>query len=390
MYLFFPGNYMWSLAVNRCLASGGHFGEIHWACQDLLEAASKPPSGDLEAWHRAWLKLAEQVETVARTAESGGHRVTAASHFYRATQYYQWTGAFLDPEDPRAAGMFPRRLECFAGFARNNDDAVELAEVPFDGSSLFAYFVAAKAPAAKRPAVILWDGLDGTKEEMFPMAAHLAARGISCLAIDIVGQGASLHLNGLKARADTEVCAAAASDWLAARPEVDAGRIGLIGASLGGYSAPRAAAYEKRIKACVAWGAIYDYRAIWVRRLESIGKGTRINPSQALGTTGKNFLNVFGAGSYDDALRMLEPYHLRDVAPKIECDFLLVHGADDRQTDLQSAQELFAAIGSRHKEMRIYTSEEGGAAHVQLDRQEPAASLIADWLADRLAPETRK
>ena len=45
---------------------------------------------------------------------------------------------------------------------------------------------------------------------------------------------------------------------MAGSRHVDAARIGLVGWSLGGYYAPRAAAFEKRIKLVVAWGANHD------------------------------------------------------------------------------------------------------------------------------------
>ncbi|WJR79818.1 alpha/beta hydrolase [Bradyrhizobium sp. NP1] len=384
MFFYFPGNYMWSLGVNRCLAAGGHFGEINWALQGLQAAAKAPPQGDSEAWYAAWLKLAHQTAAIGEEAESKGHRITASSQFYRAAQYYQWAEAFLDPDDERASPTYGLHLKSFDRFALHAPSRVEVVDVPFGSTTLSAYFVPARGTTDRSPAVILWDGLDGTKEEMFPMASHLAARGISCLGIDITGQGASLRLNGLKARHDTEVCATAAYEWLSARPEVDASRVGLIGASMGGYSAPRAVAYEKRIKACVAWGAIYDYHDVWVRRLNSIGRGATLDYGQALGTTGKHLLNIVGATDFDEALKLLEPFHLREAALLISCDILLVHGEHDRQTSLENAKALFAAIGSKNKQMRVYTAEEGGAAHVQLDRQEPAASLIADWFTDHL------
>ncbi|MDH7799058.1 MULTISPECIES: alpha/beta fold hydrolase [unclassified Beijerinckia] len=384
MFFYFPGNYMWSLGVNRCLASGGHFGEIHWALQDLQDAAKQAPQGDSEAWHKAWVKLATQTEQTGRDALASGHKATAAAQFFRATHYWQWAESFLDPDDRRAAPTYSRHLDCFQQWTQLHAPAIELVEVPFENTALTAYYVPAAGVQKPGPAVILWDGLDGTKEEMYPMAGHLAARGISCLAIDIPGQGASLRLKGLTARYNSEESGTAAYEWLAKRSDVDPARIGLIGASMGGYSAPRAVAFEKRIKACVAWGAIYDYHDVWVRRLNQSAGSTSMNYERALGTTGKHLLNIFGATDYDDALRKLEPFHLRDCASQISCDILLVHGEDDRQTSLENCQALFKAIGSRNKQLRIYTREEGGASHVQLDRQEPAASRIADWFSDHL------
>ena len=380
MFHYFPGNYMWSLAVNRALASGGMFGEIHWAC-DHLRAS---PDASNEQWHAAWLRLAGQLEDIAATASASGRAITARDHYMRAALYYQWAEAFLPPQDARARPTFERHLEAFAAGAARFDPPIEIVDMPFEGKTLYGYFMRGMG-SGPRPAVVLSDGLDGTKEEMVYVAFALAQRGISTLAIDHPGQGATLRLSGLKARHDSEVAAGAAVDYLQSRQDVDPERLGIVAASMGGYYAPRAAAYEKRFKACVAWGAVYDYHAVWARRFKRQGNGPiALDMKAAMGTTGEHILHIMGAADFDDALRRLEPFHLREAAHDIQCDILIVHGEDDKQTPLADAQALFEAIGSREKTLRVFTREEGGAAHVQLDRPEPALSLIGDWLVDHL------
>ncbi|MGY1826512.1 alpha/beta hydrolase family protein [Blastococcus sp. SYSU DS0541] len=81
-----------------------------------------------------------------------------------------------------------------------------------------------------------------------------------------------MRLQGLIARIDTEVWAGAAVDWLEARSDVDAAGIGIVGWSLGGYYAPRAAAFEKRFALCVAWAANHDWGAVQRRRKEREGE----------------------------------------------------------------------------------------------------------------------
>ncbi|MCY0854368.1 alpha/beta hydrolase family protein [Cupriavidus sp. D39] len=385
MFQYFPGNYMWSLAVNRALVSGGHLGELHWACEPLREASGPDGHGDNEAWHHAWLKLARQLEGIASEAASAGHKVTARDHYMRAALYYQWAEAFLKPNDPRAKSTFAKHLEAFALGAVRFAPQIEIIEIPFEGKVLHGYFVPAATGDGPRPAVLLSDGLDGTKEEMVYVALALSQRGISTLAIDHPGQGATLRLSGLKARHDSEVAAGAAVDYLVSRSDVDSERIGIVAASMGGYYAPRAAAYEKRFKACVAWGAVYDYHSVWLRRFQvQPGKPVSLDVKAALGTTGDHILHILGVNSFDEALRALESFHLREAAQDIRCDILIVHGEDDKQTPLSDAQKLFDAIGSTKKTMRVFTRTEGGAAHVQLDRPEPALSLLCDWLLDHL------
>jgi alpha-beta hydrolase superfamily lysophospholipase len=377
---------MWSLAVLRCLAGGGLFGEIAWACEGLHDAARQEPSGDAEAWCAAWTKLARQVAEVATEAANAGKDVTAADAFYRASQYYQWAEAFLAPDDARTTDLYARHLDTFANFAQLSSPQIEIIDIPFEGSSLKAYFVPAEGAQARSPAVVLSDGLDGTKEEMFLVARALSRRGIACLGVDNPGQGATLRLSGLAARYDSEKAAGAAIDYLETRREIDSDRIGVWAASMGGYYAPRAAAMERRIKACVAWGAIYDYHAVWARRINyRSGEPAQFAKGAALGTTGAHLLKIMGVDSWDAAMTKLEDFRLETVAPLIQCDILIVHGEADRQTTVEEAQRLFAAIPEGRKALWVVTKAEGGAAHVQLDRPEPTLSRIADWMSDRLS-----
>jgi alpha-beta hydrolase superfamily lysophospholipase len=242
------------------------------------------------------------------------------------------------------------------------------------------------------PAVMLSDGLDANKEEMFYVALALARRGITTLAFDGPGQGAALRLQGLTARHDFEAPVSALVDWLVARPDVDAGRIGLLAASWGGYYAPRAAAFEPRIKVCGVMGAVFDTHACMARRVGYVpGQGaTQLGGNAPLGTTGKTILRILGTPDWESAFRKLEAFRLEGVAHRITCDLMIVHGASDRHAPPSEAQRLYDSVSSQHKRLRVFTEAEGGAAHVNLDRPEPALSLLVDWMAERLqAKESR-
>jgi alpha-beta hydrolase superfamily lysophospholipase len=389
MFLYFPENYRWSLAVLRAVAAGGLFGEIDWACSRLRQAAGDGPSGDLEAWHASWRELGRQLEDfAAQAAESGAH-VSASDSFLRASVYYQWAEGLLDPDDERATSMYGKHLSCFAGFAAHRDPAVELVEIPFGVQTIPAYVVPAAGARNPAPAVLLSDGLDANKEEMFYVALALARRGITTVAFDGPGQGAALRLQGMTARHDFEVPVGACIDWLQQRPDIDHERIGLLAASWGGYYAPRAAAFDKRIKACGVMGAVFDTHACMARRVGYVpGEGaTQLGGNAPLGTTGKTILRILGVPDWASAFDKLERFRLDDVASHIECDLMIVHGANDRHAPPSEAQRLYDAVSSQHKHLRVFTEDEGGAAHVNLDRPEPALSMICDWMAQRLSRE---
>jgi alpha-beta hydrolase superfamily lysophospholipase len=386
MFLYFPENYRWSLAVLRAIAAGGLFGEIDWACSRLKQAATQGPSGDLEAWHAAWRELGGQLESSAVAAATAGHRVSAADFSLRASIYYQWAEGLLDPDDARSAAMYDKHLSCFATFAAQTTPKVELVAIPFGEQTIPAYVVPAFGTRRPAPAVLLCDGLDANKEEMFYVALSLARRGITTVAFDGPGQGAALRLQGMTARHDFEVPVAACVDWLAAREDIDAARIGFVAASWGGYYAPRAVAFEKRIKACAVMGAVFDTHACMARRVGYVpGQGaTQLGANAPLGTTGKTILRILGEPDWERAFRKLERFRLEPVAAQIECDLLIVHGANDRHAPPSEAERLYDAVSSKKKRLRVFSEAEGGAAHVNLDRPEPALSLVCDWMADRL------
>ena len=390
MFFYFPENYRWSLAVLRAIAAGGLFGEIDWACSRLKDAARVQPSGDVEAWHRAWGELGRQLEQSAADALSRGHRVSASDFSLRASVYHQWAEGLLDPDDPRAELSYAKHLSCFETFARNRDPAIELVDIPFEGSVIPAYLVPAVGRSGPGPVALLSDGLDANKEEMFYVALNLARRGIATLAFDGPGQGSALRVHGLTARHDFEKPVTACVDWLVQRQDVDPARIGMVAASWGGYYAPRAVAFEKRIKACAVMGAVFDTHACMVRRVGYVpGQGaTQLGNSAPLGTTGKQILRILGVPDWENAFHKLEDFRLEGVAGRIDCDLFIVHGANDRHAPPSEAQRLLEAVSSRHKQLRVFTEEEGGAAHVNLDRPEPALSLVCDWMAERLQETT--
>jgi dienelactone hydrolase len=373
--LYFPDNYMWSLAFMRALMSGALLGELHRIGRRLAPVQGAPPNGDLDAWFSEWHGLAEQVEARGRDALALGRLTTAGDDLLRATHYYQWAEAFLAPGDSRKVPTLERHLDCFRDAVGLGPDGTEIVEIPYLDASLPAYLV--PGGTDEGAAAVLFGGLDSCKEELVTFALKLAGRGITVLSVDGPGQAEALKLRGIRSRHDYEVPAGAALDYLASRPEVDSSRIGVIGASMGGYYCARAAAFEPRFAAAIAYGAQYDYRETWVRRLN-------IQPGSPIAAPAHHLFDVLGVESWEEALTVLEPFTLRGVAGRISCPFLIVHGEHDRQILPEDAAALYEEVGSDDKELRIFTDEEGGSAHCQIDCPEPAQSYMADWLAQRL------
>ncbi|MEW6452945.1 MAG: alpha/beta hydrolase [Pseudomonadota bacterium] len=384
-FRYFPTNYRWSMGLLLCLSAapwgGAEIDEVN-----RVGLALKDKVGDDEAWLVEWAKMGDKVEARGREEEKKGHKLTAASYLMRASQYYQTGERFLQ-RGPNSAAIYKKAVKSFADAARMiNRPKIESVEVPYGDKTLPALFVHAAPEVAGNkpaPAMVFFDGFDITKEiQYFKGVPDLVARGIACLIVDGPGNGESVRFRDLPLIAETEKYGAAAYEYLAGRKEVDPKRIGVMAISLGGYYAPRAASLEPRYAACIAWGAQWDYYETWRRRFELLDSGK----VPSLSVPPEHLMWIFGVKSRDEAMKKLEGFRLDGIVQKMKCPFLLLHGAGDEQIPLSLAQKCFDAVGSKDKTLRVFTKEEGGFHHCQVDNVTIGVHAMWDWATDKLKP----
>ncbi len=378
-FTYYPGNYRWS-AEMMAILSTAPYGGAEISEVDRIGRKLRDCVGNDEAWFEAWREGADILCARAGTAETKGHRLTAASNYLRASFYYQCGDHFRQPKDEQALAVFHQSLDCFRKFAALTDrPRIETVELPFKDGAFPAYFIHAENSSSKRnPCVVRFGGFDTQKEMQYLRGTpDLVRRGFSVLLVDGPGQGESIRFRGMHLRPDFDVAGSAALDYLETRADIDMNRVGIMAMSLGGYYAPRCAAMDKRYQACLAWGAIWDYHATWVRRIERLKQA-------ALPVPADHLLWACGVATFDEALKKIEGFRLDGIAQKVECPFLLMHGAEDAQVSMAEAQQLFDAIGAKDKTFRIFTAEEGGAQHCQRDYLTFASDVSTDWLEEKL------
>lgn len=383
---YFPGHYRWShgllLALNSAPWGGAEIGEVHRVGLRLRRVL-----GNDAAWFREWTAEAEKVEAAGRARQDTGHLRSAAGYLLRAATYYHVGERFLTPKTPESNAAYQRGVACFRDAASFVDrPVIEAVEIPYEDTTLPALYIHAEPSMRAEspepaPAMVYFDGFDITKELQYLKGVpDLVARGIACLIVDGPGNGEAIRFRGLRLHHETERYATPAYEWLAARPEIDSSRIGVMAISLGGYYAPRAAAFEPRFACCVAWGAQWDYHRTWLDRLERIDHSD--NPS--LSVPWHHLLWVLGTQTREESLAKLENYRLDGVAQKIQCPFLLLHGEGDEQIPLKDAQRCFQAVGSERKTLRVFNREEGGYHHCQIDNLSVGLASMWDWVEDTL------
>lgn len=369
MFYYFPDNYMWSSAFNLALMAGGSLGEMHRWLAPLRDGEPDP-----EAWLKAWTGMAEQQETQAAEDLRAGMRRSAGLRYLRASVYHASGERQIAP-GPEKMASYRASLAAFEKAIELAPLDVERIEVPSPDGVLPGYLIPARTDRPA-PVVIFYGGFDVTKEFLYGfIGEEFVRRGITCLVTDSPGVGEPLRLRNVPSRPDYEVPTAAIIDHLQTRPDVDADRIGVMGISLGGYYAPRSAAFEPRIKACAAWGGIWDWGATWEKRWATRSKTVSVPWFQLPW--------VMGTDTMEAGLERVKQWTLVDVLPKLTQPLLIVHGENDRQVPVEDARKAFEAAGSAEKTLRIFTVAEGGAEHCQTDEPDPARQLIADWFAQR-------
>ena len=319
-----------------------------------------------DGWCEGWSAFARAAEAEAAQAIEQGMTHTAAAHLGRAALYYCF-GQLLfwhAPEEKRIA--YENCARVWREVSPYLDPPQESIEIPYRGIAMRGYLRRPKG-VTRPPCVILLGGLDSTKEELQVISNLCVARGLATLSFDGPGQGETFFR--MKLDADFVESIFAVLDFLERRSDIDPNRIGIIGRSLGGYYAPRAAALDKRIKAAAAWGAMFHLRN-W-RTLPAL--------------TSAGFAYTTGSPTIEDARAYVESIDLSDVAEKITCPLLIVHGGADVITPTENMTLMRDA--ARGPVEVLFWEDSGHCVH---DRAHIVRPGMADFMARQLAnPATR-
>lgn len=337
--------------VHRFLADGVHY-------RDLMDIRAATP--DWSQWCAVWSQHAAAAEERGALALSRSLNHTAAKEFARAALYFHYAQNLYYDDPALKRKTHDRKVSAFKRAAPLLDPPLEPVKIAFEGIEMPGYL---RLPSgrAKPPCVILLGGLDTTKEDYMVVNDLCAERGLATLAFDGPGQGETLFR--MLWRKDFDRSITAVLDYLDTRPEIDRDRIGIIGRSTGGFYAPKAAATDVRIKAAVAWGAMYH-----LRNLATLPAVAR-----------EGFLFVSGSKSVEEALRFFECINLESVASKIRCPLLIVHGGLDTITPMENATRL-AAEASGPVETLIWED----SVHCCHDRAHIVRPAMADFMLRHL------
>lgn len=380
MFEYFPDNYTWNMAVVTLVDEVGTISEADSVLRKVREQIETDSdlSHARQVWFEAMKSLGARLQALAEDDEKRGRYLSAARKFHRAAMYYIRADRMASHLNSERVAIYKSALASYRKARKLGRDPIEFVEIPYNGKVIPGLFLQGEGDGPK-PTVIHLQGFDSIKETQFPYLGGYRPRGMNALIVDQPGAGEAIRIYGLTAEVETENYVRVLIDWLEKRRDVNAERIGLAGISMGGYFAPRAAVFEPRIKACVAWGALFDVNEL-VRSSQSGTEGdTRSVPDPT-----EHALWTWGVASSAEFATVMEKVTLKGVIDKLRCPLLITHGANDRQVPVAQALQMLAEAGSPDKELKIFTADEGGDQHCQLDNRYMGADYVADWFAERL------
>lgn len=328
---------------------------------ETFYVASRIDEKDPDSWVEEWSNLAARVEEEAVRSLERGHMASAREAYLRAFTYYRTATPLLHASDPRFRATWEMMRTCFRRAAGLFDPPIEPVEIPFEGSTLPAYFVLGQGDGEKKPTLIMVGGGETYAEDLyFWGGAGAVDRGYNALLVDMPGQGAT-PFEGMHHRHDVEVPMQAVVDHLLGRSEVDPERVAAYGVSLGGYIVLRSAAFEKRIGACAASTPIVDWHQALINAMPPVLRsaprflfgavtklGRLFSPTQQVAFE-KLFEWQVGARDIPNAL---EGGRGRDLVPRV------VHGGHGGGRHLQEAN-LRLLRGAQVAEVAKFAAEHG-------------------------------
>ncbi|TCP38958.1 alpha/beta hydrolase family protein [Tamaricihabitans halophyticus] len=378
-------------AVGYTVYGGADIGEV-------IMTAERITPGDGESWYREWRALADRTASIADGCAAGGHMTSASGAYLKASNYYRTSEFFLrdDPEhDPRVAETSALAVQTFRS-AHEVQARWRPVRIPYEGIELDGYYLNVSGDV-RGPTLVAHGGFDSTVEEMYFAVGEAARRyGWNCLIFEGPGQGAVLRTHGLPFRHDWEAVITPVVDFAIDLPGVDGDRIALLGMSLGGYLAPRAAAFESRIAACVAYDGVFRIAGAFLKTPEAqvldptdrlalldnlIARRSEASSSQRWLLS--NSLWTFGVSSAKDLYAEIVKYDLTGVADRITCPTLVCDAENDQFAAGQPAM-LYEALDCP-KTFLPFTSAEGAGEHCHEGALTLFHQRLFDWLDETIA-----
>ncbi|WP_164465169.1 alpha/beta hydrolase [Chryseobacterium lactis] len=349
---------------------------IMWGGGDLEEIrAIAPRINTTEDWVREMTNLAERAKE--------NHQISKAIGYYRMAEFFEADGS------PDKSKLYAKSQSLFYTYYQDLfNTTIRRDEVEFENGKLPVWI--GLPDTEIKDTVIIHGGNDSYMEEFLPVVQHLLSEGIAVYLFDGPGQGAALRESEIYYTYEWERPVKAILD------QYNLNDVTLIGLSLGGMLAPRAAAFEKRIKRVVAWGIMPDFYEVVLskvpkelRILMDLGEKEQVNTliqkkmeadplvKWAL-QHGMFSMNVKTPYDYLNKTRKFE---MESIGHYITQDFLLLGSNGDHFIPVELYKRVIDALPNvRSLTYKMYTKSDAAENHCNFGNTELVLNDIIHWM----------
>jgi len=344
---------------------------------EVREALAGLKSLDRDEWAAAWSSIGERHMANGRKAElvETASRAEAAKEYKYAFEYYLFARFPLE-NSPGKEKAYARALEAFAAYARLQDPKLEIVKIPFEGKEIVGYLRLPKG-VTPAPIVITIGGLDGRKENASFRSDTYLKHDVGYFSFDMPGTGQST-IRQVVPGAEREF--SRVLDYVAAREDIDAGRV-VYGGSWGGHwSARLAYAERERIRgAVVQGGPVHGYfQSDWQKKA--------ITTREYLFELFEARAAIYGAKTLDEFLAYGPRMSLKTAGwlDRPSAPMLLINGMRDTQVPIE---DLFLLMRSGSPK-EVWINPQGGhmGRNAQLSDQRIFETVTLPWVVRTLQP----
>lgn len=354
--------------INRIAAYGSFYMDESEIIKEL------PRIKDMDSWSIVWLELAERAEKEQRI----GH----ALYYYRMAEFY------LEDSSTEKELCYNKFRASFDRLNQHKD--IERIEVPYKGT----YLPSIRLKAVNEKGILLiHGGYDSFIEEFFPIIEQYRDKGYTLILFEGPGQGQARR-NGLTFTHEWEKPTSTVIDYFQLKD------VSLIGISWGGYLAPRAAAYDKRIKNVICYDIFYWGLDMLLHRMpEKDGKRMllllklnmkpiinaliykKMQQSIDLKWKISHGMYITGTSTPYNFLKSIDKHRLSDCLADVSQNVLLLAGEDDQYVPIKRMKDITdGLIHAKSITSHVFSKAEGGEQHCQTGAIQLAIEKIDDFL----------
>jgi len=333
---------------------------------------------------RSWV---DALTSLARKAEEEG-RTEAQIGYLRMSEF------FMYDSDPEKVETYRRAKNLFYEYYADElmEHAVERTDVPYKKGTIPVMHCKAKGECRGR--ILLHGGNDSYIEEFYPMLRYFQEKGYDVYLFEGPGQGGVLREQNMKFDPAWERPVKAVLDHF------NLDDVTIIGASLGGYLAPRAAAFEKRITKVIGWSIFPDFFDIL---LADDPKALRIimdsmyrhghagifnklyrkmmEKSELVKWNLMHGMYAYGAKDPVGYVKKVRKFTLKGVGDKVTQDMLILAGRDDHMIMPSLFCEEFDLLPNvRSLALQMYSNMDDAGSHCNMGNMKLALDTMIRWM----------